>query len=88
VAASTNLTPEQRTMRAKLAAHARWAKHNPAEGTAPARNGFLTRFERQAEEQAEGELTPQERRRRAEQLLKQYMTGLAFKSSKARKAAA
>jgi len=88
VAASTNLTPEQRIMRAKLAAHARWAKHNPTEGTSPARGGFLARFERQAEAEAETELTPQELHRRAEQLLKQYMTRLAFKSSKARKAAA
>lgn len=85
MAASTNLTPEQRVQRARLAALARWSKQDSTEGTKPARDAFLARFE--AEVDPAGELPEQERRRRAETRLRQHMVRLAYRSSRARGAA-
>jgi hypothetical protein len=49
VAASTNLTPSQRSQRARIAAFARHAKHDPKESTKAAREAFLNGFESEAE---------------------------------------
>lgn len=77
------LTPEQRRLRAQIAAHAQWAKcEDPVAHTLPARTAFLDKFERQAD--PEGVLSPDERARRAEHLRKQYFKVLALKSSLAR----
>lgn len=48
--------------------------------TAPARSGFLARFEREAD--PDGVLTPEERERRATLLLKAHMSRLGRKASK------
>jgi hypothetical protein len=40
----TSLSPEQRSLRAQIAAHSRWARTDPVEGTAPARRRFMKRF--------------------------------------------
>ncbi len=80
---STTLTPEQRALRARLAAHARWAKNDPHEGTAPARRGFIERFEREVDPGYE--LPEGERRRRAQSALKAHMQSLALRSSRARR---
>ena len=82
---SEPLTPEQRSLRARLAAHSLHAKVDPVAHTAPARQVFLARFE--AEVDPEGVLPESERRRRAEHARKAYFTRLAFKSSQARKKA-
>lgn len=80
-----SMTPEQRTLRARVAAYSLHASiEDEAAHTAPARKAFLDRFERQAD--PEGVLEPAERARRAEQLRKAYMTNLALKSSRARAA--
>ena len=71
-----------RTLNARQAAHSRWAKHDPVEGTAPARAGWRKRFERQVDEDAKtrGEvLAPNERARRAESAMKAHMTRLALR---------
>jgi hypothetical protein len=77
------LSPAERTLRARLAAHSRWAKHDPVAGTAPARAEFLSRFERDAD--PDGTLPRAERARRAEHLRKAYFTKLALASARVRK---
>jgi hypothetical protein len=78
-----DMTPEQRSLRGRMAAHSLHAQvTDPAAHTAPARKAFLDRFEREAD--PDGVLTPAERARRAEHLRKAYFTALAYKSSRAR----
>jgi hypothetical protein len=79
------LTPEQRSLRARTAAHDSWAQtSDPAARTAAARQAFLSRFERQVD--PDGVLDPAERARRAEHARKAHFSRLAFASSKARAA--
>jgi hypothetical protein len=71
-------------MRGALGAHISWARtENPTARTAPAREAFHARFEREAD--PEGKLPPIERARRAESLRKAYFTRLALQSAKARR---
>jgi hypothetical protein len=77
------LSPAERTLRARLAAHAMHGRHDPRATTAKARAAFLARFERQAD--PEGLLTPAERERRAQQLRSPYFAQLALASAKARR---
>lgn len=77
------LTPAQRTLRAKLAAHTLHARvPDAAKHTAPARRAFLERFEREVD--PFGELPDAERRRRAVHARKAYFSRLALASVKAR----
>lgn len=79
------LTPEQRRLRAEIAAHALWAKTaDPSAHTAPARTAFLERFERQVD--PDGILPPEERARRAEHARKAWFKRLALAISRARAA--
>ena len=77
-----SLTPEQRKMRAKIAALARWANEDPQENARRGQAGLLKRFEKQVD--PNGELPEAERLRRAEAARREHMTRLAFRSSKAR----
>jgi hypothetical protein len=78
-----SLTPEQRTLRARLAAHTSWANtDDPSARTRPGREAFLARFERQVD--PDGQLPEVERRRRAEHAKRAYMAKLAMRSAKAR----
>ncbi|HZN73565.1 MAG TPA: hypothetical protein VFC00_17990 [Micromonosporaceae bacterium] len=86
MAASTNLTPEQRTMRARIAALARWSKEDPTPAAKRGQAGLLARFEREVD--PHDQLPPEERRRRAEAARRLHMTRLAFASSKNRRRAA
>ena len=81
-----SLTPEQRSLRARLAAHTLHSQVDPLAHTAPARQAFLARFE--AEVDPEGILPEPERRRRAEHARKAYFAKMALASSKARRKAA
>jgi hypothetical protein len=76
------LTPEQRALHARVAAHSRWAKEDPVQGTEAARKAALDRFEKQVD--PDGSLPPAERARRAEHARKAYFTRLALASAKAR----
>lgn len=76
------LTPQQRSMQARLAAQARWAKTDPVAATAPARDAFMRRFEDDVDPNRE--LPAAERQRRAESARRAYFTRLALKSSIAR----
>lgn len=75
-----------RVLRSRIAAHVRWSKEDPVEGTARARAAFLDRFEKEVD--PEGLLPPDERARRATHARKAYFQRLALKSAKARRARA
>lgn len=80
---SKTLSPSQRTLRARLAAHRSWENtKDPVGRTKPGRDAAFERFERQVD--PDGVLSPAERRRRAEHARKAHMTKLAFLSSKKR----
>ncbi|MET7616698.1 hypothetical protein [Streptomyces sp. NPDC005408] len=82
-----SLTPEQRRLRASIAALTLWSKtEDPSAHTAPARAAFNDRFEREVDPGAT--LTPTERARRAEYARKAYFSRLALASSRARAAKA
>jgi hypothetical protein len=77
------LTPAERTLRARLAAHLKWARcADPTAATAPARAAFDARFQREVD--PDGVLPIGERRRRAEQARKAYFTRLAYTSARGR----
>jgi hypothetical protein len=77
----SGLSPAERTLRARLAAHTLHAKHDARETTAKARAAFLARFE--AEVDPEGILPLEERQRRAKQARSAYFTRLAFQRARA-----
>jgi hypothetical protein len=83
VAASTTLTPEQRTLRARAAAYSRWAREDGRANAQRAQAGLRDRFRREVEATFP-DLTPAELERRAECAFRAHMTRLAFASSKAR----
>lgn len=77
------LSPKERSLRARLAAHELHAQGKT--NTAPARKAFLERFEREVD--PEGKLDPAERARRAEHAKSAYFARLALKSARARRRA-
>lgn len=77
-------TSSQRSSQARLAAHSRWAKHDPVVGTAAARSAFLARFEREVD--PDGILLPAERARRAEHAKAAHFTRMARRSAEVRAA--
>jgi hypothetical protein len=81
--AQTGLTRSQRTLRASVAANARWSRESPSENAARGQRGLLARFEREARE-AEPGLTEAEYARRAESAYRAHMGRLALASSRAR----
>lgn len=78
------LSSEERSTRARIAAHTLHATHDSREITANARAGFLASFY----DQTDPELPHAERLRRAEHLLRAHMQRLALKSAQARRKAA
>lgn len=83
MAASTNLTPEQRRQRARIAALARWSREDPTANAHRAQAGLLDRFRREvAAEQPE--ITEPELTRRAEARRREHMVRMSFEASKAR----
>lgn len=80
------LTPAERVLRARQAAHASHAADpDPVARTAPARAAWAARFERQVD--PDGVLPEAERQRRAAHARKAYMCDLARRSSQARRRA-
>lgn len=77
------LSPSERTIRARLAAHSKHALYDPVEGTAKARQAFRDRFERDVD--PEGVLSPEERARRAEHARKAFYLRLSMQGVKARR---
>lgn len=78
------MTPAERTMRARLGAHAQWARtEDRTARTAAARSGFYKRFENEVD--PDGVLSPAERAQRAENARKAHMLKLSMASAKARR---
>jgi hypothetical protein len=64
-------------MAARIGAHSRWAKEpDRKSATAPARRGWLARFEQEVD--PDGVLNPVERERRARHAMSAHMTRLAL----------
>lgn len=76
--------PSWRVQAGRLGGLAKSARHDPVEGTQAARAGFVAKFERLAD--PTNSLPPDERRRRAQVLLRSHMLRLAGKSAKVRAA--
>ena len=77
------LTPSERSLRARMAAHRSHINHDPKERTQPARDKFDQRF---ADEVDPDRVLPEaERERRARHARKAYFTGLALKSAQSRR---
>lgn len=80
-------TPSERVLKARLAAHERWAHtEDRAAATAPARAAALARFE--SEVDPDRTLSPEERAYRAEHARKAYFQRLALKSAQSRRRSA
>jgi len=77
------MTPEERSLRGRIGAHALHSQVDGRQHTQPARDAFAARFERQVD--PDGTLPPMERRRRAEHAKRAYMLSLALKSSQSRR---
>ena len=78
------MSPAERTLRARLAAHVQWSREaDPTARTAKARAAFLAQFE--AEVDPDGTLPPEERRRRAEHARSAHFARLALASARARR---
>jgi hypothetical protein len=79
------LSPEERSLRARIGAHALHGAHDSRELTANARAAFLNRFILQVDDATPG-LPESERLRRAEHLFRAHMAKLALKSARVRAA--
>jgi hypothetical protein len=77
------LSPEQRTLRASIAANARWSRENPTANAERGQAGLLARFEREARA-ADPAAPDAEIARRAECARKAHMQRMALASSRAR----
>jgi hypothetical protein len=80
------LTPAQRTLRARMAAYTLHSTRDSRETTRPALDAFMARFEREVD--PDGILTRAERSRRAEAARRAYFTKLAYKSARCAKRSA
>lgn len=76
------LSPEQRSLRARTAAHTRWSREDPKPAMAKVRRGWFARFEDQVD--PDRALPEDERHRRAQSALQAHMARLALASSRAR----
>lgn len=77
------MNPAERVLRARLAAYMLHAKYDARDTTAAARVAFLDRFEREVD--PDGQLSVEERQRRATAARKAYFTRLALRSAQARR---
>ena len=82
----TSLTPEQRSLRAQVAAHSRWSKPGARERQAHVISEARLALHEQLVD-PDGALDPAERRQLAENSLRAEMARLALRSSRARKQA-
>lgn len=76
-----SLTPGERSLRAKAAAHAMHAKHDSRDTTRKGTAAFLASFERKVD--PDGLLSPEERAKRAQSALKAHMGSLSLRGSRA-----
>jgi hypothetical protein len=79
-----SLTPEQRSLRAKIAAYSSWAKTADRAGrTAAARRAALDRFDREVD--PDGVLPAEERAQRSACARKAHYSRMAYLSARARR---
>jgi hypothetical protein len=84
IVALVNMTPAERSLRGKIAAHESWARTSDRSArTANARMGLEEKFWREAD--PNNELAPDERAKRAESLRKAHYSRMAYKSARARR---
>ena len=76
-------TPEQLSLKRRLAAHTKWSKYDPVEGTRAARKAQLERFIDEVD--PHGELPEHERIRRAESAKKAHYLRMAIRSAEVRR---
>lgn len=80
---TVEMTPENRRLRAEMAAHASWARTaDRAARTEPARRAAFSKFEQQVD--PGGVLDPAERALRAESARKAYFRQMAYRSARVR----
>lgn len=80
---TSELTPGQRSLRARSAAYRSWANTSDSSArTAPARRAFNDRFAKYVD--PDNKMPSVERARRAEQAKRAYFLDLAFRSARAR----
>jgi hypothetical protein len=85
----TSLTPAERSLRASLAAHTRWANTSTAERLRQADRGHAALLAKFATEvDPDGAMTPEERDKLARNRYAAHMKRLALASSRARRGAA
>lgn len=77
------LTPEQRRLRAQIAANTRWSRENPTANAIRAQAGLLAKFEREVD--PDGTLPPAERARRVESAKRAHFQRLALRSAQSRR---
>jgi hypothetical protein len=80
------LSPSEKSLRARIGAHAAHASHDSTEQTEKARAAFLGGFE--VEVDPDNELTDEERCRRANHALRAHMAKLSLMAAIARRAKA
>jgi hypothetical protein len=81
----TGLTPEERTLRARMAVQKSWANTlDPSSRTAKARTAADARFEKQARE-LHPDATDEQIARVAEHLRQAHFSEMAFKSARTRR---
>ncbi|HXH56555.1 hypothetical protein [Iamia sp.] len=79
----SNLSPTERSLRARHAALTRWSHTDSAEASEAARRRQLDRYEHEVD--PDGLLDPAERTRRADRARKAHMADLARRSAKSRR---
>ena len=79
-----SLTPEQRSLRGRIAANTRWSRESGRPNAERAQRGLYAKFEREVD--PDGTLMPVERAKRTEAAYRAHMARLALKSSQARAA--
>ena len=78
---------DDRVLVARIAAAERWGRtRDRTAATEPARRGLRAKFEREAD--PDGTLSPQERMRRADQLMQAHMLRMSRAAAQARRRAA
>ena len=79
-----SLSPSERSLRARIAAHESWARtENRSARTAPARQAAMDAFARKVD--PDGRLDPAERARRADHARRAHFLRLAMKSADVRR---
>jgi hypothetical protein len=76
--------PDEMSRRGRIGAHTLHSRYDSRELTRPAREAFLSKFEREVD--PDGTLSPEERQRRAEHARRAHMARIARLSAIARRA--